>query len=183
MDLTETNDPIQIKINMLNPKEPPASSKARNQELKDMNVLCNKMKNIDVPKNSDYIQLKIKMTNPTNPNQEPPAFSKVPYQDFKDRDFHCTLKIKIETQILDREWIKDRGPYPDHDQVVNGQLETSSILESPTSGHKWLNWTTWMFFAPTKSFWKEKFGTLVYKRPFLTSILEHGRILGFSEQN
>ena len=41
MDLTETSDHIKIKIKILNPrKEPPASSKALNQDFKDMVVLC-----------------------------------------------------------------------------------------------------------------------------------------------
>ena len=36
-----TNDHIQIKIKMANPnQEPPASSKAPNEDLKDMHVLC-----------------------------------------------------------------------------------------------------------------------------------------------
>ena len=38
---TKTSDHIQIKINIPNPsQEPPASSKAPNQDLKDMDVLC-----------------------------------------------------------------------------------------------------------------------------------------------
>ena len=41
MDLTETSDYIQIKIKIPNPKkETPAPSKAPNQDLKDMDVLC-----------------------------------------------------------------------------------------------------------------------------------------------
>ena len=37
----KTNDHIQIKIKMTNPsQEPPASSKAPNEDLKDMDVLC-----------------------------------------------------------------------------------------------------------------------------------------------
>ena len=41
MGISKTSDYIQIKINMPNPnQEPPASSKAPNEELKDMDVLC-----------------------------------------------------------------------------------------------------------------------------------------------
>ena len=41
MGVPTTSDNIQIKIKMPNPsQEPPASSKAPNQDLKDMNVLC-----------------------------------------------------------------------------------------------------------------------------------------------
>ena len=41
MGVSKTNDHIQIKIKMPNPsQEPPASSKAPNEDLKDMDVLC-----------------------------------------------------------------------------------------------------------------------------------------------
>ena len=41
MDVSKTSDHIQIKIKMQNPsQEPPASSKAPNEDLKDMDVLC-----------------------------------------------------------------------------------------------------------------------------------------------
>ena len=40
-DPSKVHDHIQIKIKMSNPsQEPPASSKAQNQDLKDMDVLC-----------------------------------------------------------------------------------------------------------------------------------------------
>ena len=41
MDVSKTSDHIQIKIKMPKPNhEPPASSKAQNQDLKDIDVLC-----------------------------------------------------------------------------------------------------------------------------------------------
>ena len=41
MDLSKTSDYIQVKIKMPNPsREPPAPSKAPNEDLKDMDVLC-----------------------------------------------------------------------------------------------------------------------------------------------
>ena len=41
MDIIKTSDHIQIKIKMPNPsQEPPASSKAPNEDLKEMDVLC-----------------------------------------------------------------------------------------------------------------------------------------------
>ena len=41
MGISKTNDHIQINIKMLNPiQESPASSKAPNQDLKDVDVLC-----------------------------------------------------------------------------------------------------------------------------------------------
>ena len=41
MVVSKTGDHIQIKIKMPNPsQEPPASSKAPNEDLKDMDILC-----------------------------------------------------------------------------------------------------------------------------------------------
>ena len=41
MGVSKSSDNIQIKINMPNPsQEPPVSSKAPNEELKDLDVLC-----------------------------------------------------------------------------------------------------------------------------------------------
>ena len=42
MGISETTDHIQVKIKMPNPiQEPPVSSKAPNEALKDMDILCN----------------------------------------------------------------------------------------------------------------------------------------------
>ena len=42
MGISKTHDPIKININIPNPsQEPPASSKAPNEDLKDMDVHCN----------------------------------------------------------------------------------------------------------------------------------------------
>ena len=42
MDVQKTSDHIQIMIKMPNPiQEPPASSKVPNEDLKDIDVLCN----------------------------------------------------------------------------------------------------------------------------------------------
>merc|ERR1712112_238329 len=71
---------IQIKITMPNPsQEPPASSKAPNQDLKDMDVLCTFKIKID-SQNLAY------------------GCTKDQNQDLKDMDVLCTLKIKIESQ-------------------------------------------------------------------------------------
>ena len=50
-----------------------------------------------ISKTSDHIQINIKMPIPS---QEPLASSKAPNQDLKERDFLCTFKTKIESQIL-----------------------------------------------------------------------------------
>ena len=48
MGVAKTSDHIQIKIKMPNPsQEPPASSKAPNQDLNDMEVLCTFKTKID----------------------------------------------------------------------------------------------------------------------------------------
>ena len=99
--ISKTTDHIQIKIKMPNPsQEPPASSIAPNEDLKDMDV-------------SDHIQIKIKMPNPS---QESQASSKAPNEDLKDMDVLCTFKIKIESQNLDHGYIKDHWLYPNLDQ-------------------------------------------------------------------
>ena len=81
----KTSDHIYINIRMPNPsKEPPTSSKAPNQDIKDMDVFCTlklkiraKIQNMDVSKTSGLIQINIKMQNPS---PEPPASSKAPNQ-------------------------------------------------------------------------------------------------------
>ena len=64
MGVSKTSDYIQIKMKMLNPRqEPPASSKAPNQELKDMDVLYAFKIKID-SHNSDYGCTKDQWTYP-----------------------------------------------------------------------------------------------------------------------
>ena len=85
---------------MPNPsQELPASSKAPNEDLKDMDVLCTFKIKIESQnsnhvyiKSSDIIQIKIKNSNP---GQEPPASSRAPNEDIKDMDVLCIFKIKI----------------------------------------------------------------------------------------
>ena len=96
---------------MPNPsQEPPRSSKATNEDLKNMDLLCAfniklESQNLDhgCIKTSDHIKIKIKMPNYS---QEPPTSPKTPIQDMKDMDFLCTVKIKKESQNLDHGCIK-----------------------------------------------------------------------------
>ena len=98
MDISKTSDLIQIKIKMPHPsQDSPASSKAQNEDFKDIDFLCTlkpgkraKTQNMGVSNTSDHIQIRIKMTNPS---QEPSASFKAPNQDFKDMDVLCTFKI------------------------------------------------------------------------------------------
>ena len=69
MGISKTIGHIQIKIKIPNPnQEPPAYSKALNQDLKDMDVLCTpkikraKIRIMGISKTSDHIQIKIKMS-------------------------------------------------------------------------------------------------------------------------
>ena len=96
---------------MPNPtQEPPASSKASNKDLKDMDVLLTFKIKTESPnsvlgciRDHRLYPNKIKMPNPS---QEPPASSKAPKEDLKDMDVLCTFKIKIESQNLDHGYIK-----------------------------------------------------------------------------
>ena len=86
MSKSMTGDHIQIKIKMPNPsQEPPGTSKAPNEDLKDECVLCTfkieiEGKNLGhgyIIKQLSYPS-KIKMSNPS---QEPPASSNPPNKD------------------------------------------------------------------------------------------------------
>ena len=72
MGVPKTSDHTQINIGIENPsQDPSASSKAPNQELKDMDVLCTfkiqiKSQKMGVPKTSDHIAIKIKIPHPRN---------------------------------------------------------------------------------------------------------------------
>ena len=71
LGVSKTSDNIKIKIKIQDPsQEPPETSKAQNQDLKDVDVLFTKIWNIDLSKTSDNTQIQIK--NP-NPFQEHPA--------------------------------------------------------------------------------------------------------------
>ena len=81
---------------MLNPgQEPPPSSKAPNEHLNDMDVLCTfkimiESQNLE---HGCFISVTIsKSRSRSNPSQEPPASP-------KDMDVLCTFKIKIESQF------------------------------------------------------------------------------------
>ena len=110
--VSDTIEYIQIKIKMPNRTQgPPASSRASNVYLKDLDALCifkikkeGKIWIIGIYKTSNHIYIKIKMPNP---NQEPPASSKAPNQDLSGIYVLSTFKIKIENRNLDILCIKD----------------------------------------------------------------------------
>ena len=88
MGVSKTSDPINIKVKMTNPnQEPPAFSKATNQYLTDVDVLCTlktkiESQNLETcePKTSDHIQINICIQNPN--------------EYVKEIDFLCTFEIK-----------------------------------------------------------------------------------------
>ena len=101
MCVPKTSDHIQINIRIPTPsQEPPASSKAPNEERTWMFFALSKsrwtakIRIMGVSKTSDHIKIKIKMPNP---NQEPPASSKAPNEDLEDMDILFTSTIKIES--------------------------------------------------------------------------------------
>ena len=106
MVVSKTSDYTQINMKMPNPiQETPLSSKAPNEDLNNMDVLCIfkikiESQNLDhwYSKISDHTQIKIKMLSPS---QEHPASSKAPNEDLKDMDVLCTFKIDIERQKSD----------------------------------------------------------------------------------
>ena len=73
MGVPKTSDPISIKIKMPNPsQDPPAFSRAPNQDIKDMDVLGAfkikvEGKNLEhgSTKDPDHIHIKIKMPTPS----------------------------------------------------------------------------------------------------------------------
>ena len=81
-----------------------------------------------VSKTSDHIQIKIKTPNHSH---QPPASPKAPNEDWKDMDVPCTFKIKIESQNLDHEYIKDQWPYPNQDQDAKPSPEPSVSSKAP----------------------------------------------------
>ena len=88
MSVSKTSDHIQIKIKMPNPSQkPPASSKASNQDLKDMDVLCTFKIKIQTKfrtcVNQRPFPIKVKMPNPS---QESPVSSKAENHECKDMD-------------------------------------------------------------------------------------------------
>ena len=111
MAVSKTSDHIQIKIKMLNPsQDPPALTKAPNQDSKDINDLCTlESQNLDLW----CIKIKIKMTISI---KEPLTLSKAPNQDSKDIAALCTLKIKNESQNLEHGSITDKWQYLNQDK-------------------------------------------------------------------
>ena len=106
---------------MQNPsQEPPAPTKAPNQDLKDMDVLCTFKIKIE-SQNLECGCIKNQWPSPNqdqypNSSQELPASSKFQKEDLKDMDVLCTFRIKIEHKTYDVEYIINLWPNPNQDQ-------------------------------------------------------------------
>ena len=88
MGITKPSDYIQININMPNPsQEPPVSSKATNEDLKDMDVLCTFKIKIEI-QNSYHGWIKDQWTYPNQDQDAKPKLGtssvlQIPKWDFK----------------------------------------------------------------------------------------------------
>ena len=142
MGVSKTSDHTQIKIKMKIPcQEPPASSKAQNQDLKDMDLSLH-FQNQDRelkfrllvwqrPKNISKLRSGIKI-----PSQEPQVSSKVPNQNWKDMDVLYTFKIKIESHNWEHGYIKDQWPYQIKIKMPNPNLEPQASPKAPNEDLK-----------------------------------------------
>ena len=98
---------------MPNPSQKPqVSSKALNEDFKDMYFLCTfKIKIESQISNHWYIKdqgLYRNQDQDAKPSKEPPVSSRAPNEDLKGMDVLCTFKIKIESQNLDHRFVKDQ---------------------------------------------------------------------------
>ena len=121
---------------MQNPnQEPPVSSKAPNQDLKDMDVLCT-FKIKKVSPNMEHLftkdqQLYTNQEKGVNPIQEPPVFSKAPKRDLKDMDVLCTFKFKMRAEILDMGVWKTSDLIQTKTKLPNPCQENSESSKAP----------------------------------------------------
>ena len=140
MGVPKTSDNIHINIGMQNfSQTPPASFKAPNEDLLDMDVLCTfKIKMVSQSWEHRCIKDFYHIINITmsNPSQKPPGSSKAHNQDLKDIDVLYSIRNLIESGILEHGCIKDQWPHPNENKDAKPQSGTSSPEKSPKSGHK-----------------------------------------------
>ena len=124
---------------MPNPsQQPPGSSKAPNEDLKDMDFLCTFKIKVE-SQNSDHGYIKDQWPYPNQyldakPQSGTSSVLQSPKWGLKGHDVLCTFKIKIETQNSNHGYMKDQWPYPNQDNDAKPQPGTSSILQSPKWG-------------------------------------------------
>ena len=136
MGVSKTSDHIQIKIKMPNPsQEPPASSEAPNEDLKDIDVLCT-FKITIVSQNLDHRYIKDQWPYQ---NQDENAKLKSgtyyilrsPKWGLKGHWSPLRLENKDIEPKLGTGCIKSQWPYSNQDQDAKAQSGSSGILQSP----------------------------------------------------
>ena len=111
MSISKTSDDIQIKIKMLNPsQEAPASSKAPNEDLKDMDVLCTFKIKIE-SKKSDHECIKHHWPYPNQDQDAKPqsgtsSILQSPESGLKSQGGSLHLHINLENENSDQGPIK-----------------------------------------------------------------------------
>ena len=141
MDISKTRDHIQIMIKVPNSsKEPPASSKAPNQDFKDISVLCTFKIKIESQKSEHGFTKDqwpyYKQYQDTKPQSETSSILQYPKLNLIGHgcSVHGTFKIKIEGKNLEHGSTKDWWPYINQEKDAKPQLGTSRVLWSPESG-------------------------------------------------
>ena len=153
-------------IKMPNPsQEPPASSQAPNEDLKDMDVLCTFKIKIE-SQNSDHGCIKDQWPYPNQDQDAKPqsgtsSILQIPKSGYKDIDVLCVFTIKIESQNSVHGCTKDKRPYPNQDQDAEPQSGTSRVLQSPKWGLKGHGCSLHLQNQDREP----KFGTWVCERP------------------
>ena len=152
MGISKTCDHIQIMIKIQNPsQEPPASSKAPNEDIKDMDVLCTFKIKIE-SQNSDHGCIKDQWPYPNQDQDAKPqsgtsSILQSPKWGFKGHG--CSLHL----QNQDREpkfgsWVCQR-PVTIFKSRSKCQTPVRNLQHPPKPQMR--TWRTWMFFAPSKS--------------------------------
>ena len=141
MCVPKTSDNIQINIRMPNPsQEPPASSKAPNQDLKDMDVLCTFKIKIE-SQNFEYGCTKDQWPYPNqyqdaNPQSRTSSILKSQKSGLKGHGWFLQLQNQDANQNSEHGHIKDQWPCANYDHVSKSQSRTSTILQAPNQGSK-----------------------------------------------
>ena len=113
MGVSKTSDHIQIKIKMPNlSQEPSVSSKAPNEDLKDMDVLCTIRIKIG-SQNSEHGHINdqrpyLNLDQDAKPQSVTSSFLQSQNQDLKEMDEICTCRIKVEIPNLEHRCTKDQ---------------------------------------------------------------------------
>ena len=136
MGVSKTSDHIQIKIKMPHPsQEPPASSKAQNEDLKDMDVLCTFKIQIE-SQNSEYVCTKVQWPYPNQyqdakPQSGTSSVLQNPKWGLKGHGCCLHLQIRIKSQKWDHGCTKDQWPFQIKIQISNPSQELPASSKSP----------------------------------------------------